>query len=106
VFRIAQEAISNALRHSRAQHVLVSLRRTGGELILSIDDDGVGFDAMDRPAGVPTTGRGLGLGDLRERAERCGCELDIVSRVGGGTHVEVRCPESVQIPSVPQEEPA
>lgn len=73
-FRIAQEALTNVLRHARAGRVRLSLRCDDVELRLSIEDDGRGID----PAATP----GLGLITMRERARQLGGTLEIDSRVG------------------------
>ncbi len=85
LFRIAQEALQNAVRHGRAKSVSVCLRGTLDGLVLTIDDDGVGFD-------VEAARGGLGLISMGERAEQVGGTLQIRSQPGGGTHLEVRVP--------------
>jgi signal transduction histidine kinase len=86
VFRIAQEALRNAVTHGAARTVSVSL--TGGDigLTLVIADDGVGFDATALP------GDGLGLTSMRERLEPLGGTLKIDSRPGAGTRLKVMVP--------------
>ncbi|MDX6581475.1 MAG: two-component system, NarL family, sensor histidine kinase UhpB [Solirubrobacterales bacterium] len=85
VYRVAQEALSNAVRHSGAEHVQVELQRTGNLVELSVDDDGRGF-SFDQ------TGRGLGIGGMRERALLVGGEFRIESRQGVGTRVRLLVP--------------
>ena len=81
VYRIAQEALTNVVKHSGATHVRVTLTSTGGELKLEVADDGKGFDtAADFPGH-------LGLKSMRERAENPGGRLEIDSRPGTGTRV-------------------
>jgi signal transduction histidine kinase len=84
VWRVAQEAVRNALRHSGAAQVTVQVRRTAGRLTLDVTDDGDGFDAR-RPAS------GLGLRSLRDLIDEAGGTLDVRSVPGGGTtvHLEV-----------------
>ncbi|MGN6255936.1 MAG: sensor histidine kinase [Solirubrobacterales bacterium] len=86
VYRVAQEALTNAARHSGARHVEVHLRRTdGGGVLLDVADDGRGF-AFDESQ------RGLGIGGMRERALLVGGELAIESRPGHGTTVHLAVP--------------
>jgi signal transduction histidine kinase len=85
LFRIAQEALANALKHAEAQHIQVRLCYEGGRVRLSVADDGRGFDqgsAQGAQAGH------FGLVGMRERAERIG-SLAIDSRPGAGTRIEV-----------------
>lgn len=82
VYRVAQEALANAARHSDASRVMVGLRRTGDGVVLEVADDGRGF-AFDQSE------RGLGIGGMRERALLVGGELTIESRPGEGTTVRL-----------------
>jgi len=89
LFRIAQEALRNSLRHAAATHVRVTLRPDRGGTELSISDDGRGFDPAaerDRPS--------LGLAGMRERVALLGGRLDIRSRQGQGTSVTAWIPSS------------
>jgi signal transduction histidine kinase len=88
-WRVAQEAISNALRHAQADTVTVSLERDGELLVMEVLDDGVG-----RSADSAQRGGGVGLRSMRERADRLGGELHVRDRVGGGTVVSLRFPSS------------
>jgi len=83
IFRIAQEAVSNALRHASATEVRVSLTAGASVLRLIVDDDGVGMRAR-RSA---TARGGVGLDAMRERTEAIGAALDLGERPGGGTRV-------------------
>ena len=85
VYRVAQEALSNAAQHAGAEHVLVKLNRSGRGVELTISDDGRGFtfDQADR---------GLGLGGMRERALLVGGDLRIESRPRIGTRVRLHLP--------------
>jgi two-component system, NarL family, sensor histidine kinase UhpB len=86
VYRVAQEALNNAARHSGAAHVEVRLRRAGdGGVVLEVADDGRGF-AFDEAES------GLGIGGMRERALLVGAELTIESRPGAGTTVRLEVP--------------
>lgn len=84
LFRIAQEALGNAVRHAGASCVSVRLALANGDLVLRVRDDGCGFD----PVAVGRRGR-LGLVSMRERAERLGGVLRIESAPGAGTTVSV-----------------
>jgi two-component system sensor histidine kinase UhpB len=89
LYRVAQEALSNAAQHAGAENVLVKLARSNGQAELTISDDGRGF-TFDQ------TSRGLGLGGMRERALLVGGDLRIESRPQVGTRVRLRVPiESV-----------
>jgi signal transduction histidine kinase len=82
LFRITQEALQNAVKHSQARTVSVNLTGTHNELILVIEDDGVGFD----PA--RTSSSGLGLLSMRERLEPLNGVLTIDSKPGAGARIE------------------
>lgn len=85
VYRVAQEALNNASRHSGASRVEVSLRRSGGAVELTVADDGRGF-AFEQSEG------GLGIAGMRERALLVGGELTIESRPDQGTAVHLAVP--------------
>src|SRR4051812_24362504 len=85
ILRIAQEAIQNALRHSRAQRVAVRLAAADGTLVLEVTDDGVGFD----PADPEVRSKRLGLTSMEERAERLSGRLEIRSAPAAGTTVRL-----------------
>lgn len=82
VYRVAQEALTNAARHSQAARIGVTLRRSGNAVQLEVADDGRGF-AFEQSE------RGLGIGGMRERALLIGAELTIESRPGEGTTVRL-----------------
>jgi signal transduction histidine kinase len=85
VIQLAREALSNVSRHSEATTCRVSLRRGAAGIFLEIDDDGRGFD-------VDTTTQGMGLRNLRDRAESLGGKLEILSTPGEGTTVRATIP--------------
>jgi two-component system NarL family sensor kinase len=91
VYRIAQEALNNARKHANAQHVSVALHN-GNAIVLTIEDDGVGFDVKAAPNGSEGESRGLGITTMRERASLIDGQCIIHSRPGGGTNVEVYVP--------------
>ena len=86
VYRIAQEALHNTVKHARANNVGLEMACEPGSLILEVSDDGVGFDA-----GGDFPGH-LGLRSMRERASRLGGTLTVRSSPGGGTRIRARIP--------------
>ncbi|MGW2639714.1 GAF domain-containing sensor histidine kinase [Streptomyces sp. NPDC001348] len=88
VLRVAQEALHNALRHSGAEHVDVSVTRRGHGAVLRVTDDGRGFD----PQTVRSAGRHLGLVSMRDRASGAGGRLTVESAPGKGTTIEMEVP--------------
>ena len=85
VFRIAQEALQNAVRHAHASRIVLQLQRADSRLLLDVVDDGVGFD----PDAAELRSRRLGLTSMEERAERLGGRLEIRSAKGAGTKVHL-----------------
>jgi signal transduction histidine kinase len=81
LYRIAQEAGHNAVKHGCATHLTIRLTSEGGFLKLTIHDNGAGFSREGGAAG------GMGLQIMRHRAEAIGATLDIQSSPGQGTHV-------------------
>jgi signal transduction histidine kinase len=88
LLRIGQEALSNAARHGRPEHVDVELRAHAQELILSVSDDGIGFD----PSASAPREDCFGLDGMAERARSAGGTLTVVSSPGHGTTVTTRLP--------------
>lgn len=86
LYRVAQEALSNAARHADARRVEVSLTASEGGARLRISDDGAGFDPR------LTDGDGLGLAGMAERARLAGGQLDLRSARGAGTELVLRLP--------------
>jgi len=94
LYRIAQEALTNVLKHAAAKAVsLVVRRELGGSsgVHLTVEDDGRGFDS-DALLQAPGTGKGLGLLDIRERAALLNGAVTLESRPGSGTTVHVYIP--------------
>ena len=87
IYRILQEALNNAARHSRAKLVSVSLFRRDNRLVFSVKDDGEGFDVREAMKRNDLTS-GLGLSGMRERAQLSGGRFFIESSPGKGTRVE------------------
>jgi hypothetical protein len=92
VYRIAQETLENVVRHAEPQLIVVRLERNAGNLTFTVEDDGRGIDA----ATVRTSQTGgqdqLGIQGITERANLIGGQLQITSRSGQGTRVDLIVP--------------
>jgi PAS domain S-box-containing protein len=86
LFRIAQEALNNVLKHAKATDVRLEVSATDEELILDVQDDGQGFDPASARRGR------WGMTTMRERAEAAGGQLHIASSPGEGTRIHARVP--------------
>lgn len=93
LFRIAQEALTNTIKHARATSVKVKLEFDEHQVALIIEDNGKGFDASTM-FGISGSTINLGLLGMRERAEICGGTLDIESIIGRGTLIRIIIPIS------------
>ena len=87
LFRVLQEAVTNAMTHAAARRLSVSLEGTGDEIRLEVSDDGAGFDPD-----AAMKGHGLGLIGMRERLMAVGGDCAISSRCGAGTRILARVP--------------
>jgi signal transduction histidine kinase len=87
LLQMVREALSNTARHARAHVATVRVEADDAEVLVTIADDGVGFD----PAAVQSSGH-LGLANLRDRAARMGGSAEVESRPGAGTRVMIRLP--------------
>ena len=81
LYRIGQEAVTNALKHSRASNIRISLENSGDRTKLSVRDNGVGFPRR------PSNGHGLGMHAMKYRADVIGAELNVQSESGKGTSI-------------------
>jgi signal transduction histidine kinase len=90
LYRIAQEGLTNVLRHAQASQVQLSLQQVEEGIQLSIEDDGIGFD----PQHLPDRQRmkHLGLVSMRERAAMLGGSLDVYTAPGKGTYISIIIP--------------
>lgn len=88
IFRIVQEALNNAVRHSRAARIEVEITQRDGSLVVVVADDGAGFDTTD----PQVRGRRLGLTSMEERAQELGGRLSVESAPGSGTRVMLEVP--------------
>lgn len=86
LFRIAQEALSNALRHAKAEHMMIKLYKLDANIHLVIQDDGVGFDINQRKQGS------YGLLTMEERVIELGGQFRIISELDEGTAIYVTIP--------------
>ncbi len=87
--RIIQESLANVRKHSRATAVTVDVRRQGGQLVVTISDDGVGFNPAAR---AKSEFPRFGISTMQERAATIGGELQIDSTPGQGTTIRLRVP--------------
>jgi two-component system NarL family sensor kinase len=95
LFRIAQESVQNVVKHAEASKAVIRLAKHGHMVVLSIMDDGSGFDAPSQLSGIPrtvTAGSAYGLTGMAERVHLLGGRLRIKSRPALGTTVEVTVP--------------
>jgi signal transduction histidine kinase len=90
LYRVAQESLTNAVRHARATKVTIRLCHEAATISCHVRDDGVGFDA--KLAETSTDERGFGLIGIRERAGSLGGTLEIKSAAGAGTELIVSIP--------------
>jgi len=89
-FRIAQEALNNVAKHARARHVEIALDHANGEYVMSVQDDGIGFDGVEETSAKPKPG--LGMVTMRERAQAVGGRFDVRALPSRGTRLTVRVP--------------
>ena len=89
LLRIAQEAVSNAVRHARPHTVSITMTEESGQLILAVTDDGVGMEQSPELSAR----QGFGLASMRQRASAIGGDWQIESKPGRGTRVSVRMPK-------------
>ena len=87
LFRIAQEAINNAVKYAAASIIIVNLMETKGNIVMMIEDDGKGFE-------IDNTIMGNGIINMKERTQLLGGLFDIESTIGVGTIVNVRIPKT------------
>ncbi|MCK4450785.1 MAG: ATP-binding protein, partial [Anaerolineae bacterium] len=86
LYRIAQEALNNVVKHAHASQVEIRLEDREGAIALEVRDDGIGFDPQDEYPGH------LGLQSMQERATRLGGTLEIESAPGHGALLQARIP--------------
>ncbi|MCE5241808.1 MAG: PAS domain-containing sensor histidine kinase [Desulfobacteraceae bacterium] len=91
IFRIVQEALNNAAKYSKAQRVKIILQSDDSGIVLSIEDNGAGFDPEEAHRKIGNRG-GMGLSGMRERAELSGGSFSIRSAPGAGTAIHASWP--------------
>jgi len=97
-FRIMQEALANASKHAGATSIALTLEERRDRLVISVRDDGVGFDPAASSAAVADSRLGgMGMRTMQERAAACGLQLRIRSSLGAGTTVTVEAPLPVEM---------
>jgi len=89
IYRIVQELLNNAAKHAKATHVLVQLARQNGEISITVEDDGVGFDTATIKKAT-----GAGWANIQSRIEYLKGKLDVQSATGNGTSVHIIIPVS------------
>ena len=90
-FRVTQEAMNNVAKHSKANTVRLCLRKIDGRMEITVEDNGQGFD-LEKVLGPGSESRGLGLTNMRERAELSGGSFEVESTQGKGTVIRVWWP--------------
>lgn len=88
LYRMAQEALNNVIRHSQAKHAEVNIS-FGAQVELEVSDDGIGFDVPKNPTDFAASGH-FGLLGIRERAELIGASLEVESAPGRGSRLKVK----------------
>jgi signal transduction histidine kinase len=91
LFYIVEEAVTNGLKHAAAGEILIRLFRADGEILLEVEDDGVGFNVGAVDANYEQRGS-LGMVTMRERAQLLNATLHVWSKEGSGTRIQVRVP--------------
>jgi signal transduction histidine kinase len=90
LYRIAQEGLTNVVRHSQASNFNLIVEKNGQDFLLTIEDDGIGFDPT--ALGTKNGKRHLGLISMKERAEMLGGGFDVYTAPGKGTLIRVSIP--------------
>ncbi len=85
IYRVVQEQINNILKHSQAKNATIELKTKASDLLLTISDDGVGFDSNERS-------KGIGLQNISSRVEFYSGKLEIISNPGKGCKFKITIP--------------
>ncbi len=97
VFRILQEAIVNIARHANAKNVSIVLAEEESSLLITVEDDGEGFDFHELIRSPSDNGRGLGILGMKERASLIEGRLQIISLPGNGTRISLEVPLETEV---------
>jgi two-component system, NarL family, sensor histidine kinase UhpB len=90
LFRIAQEALNNIAKHAGARHAEIALYEEDGDCVMSVRDDGIGFDVGENGSDKPKTG--IGMVTMRERSQAIGGRFEVQALLERGTRLTVRVP--------------
>jgi PAS domain S-box-containing protein len=91
IYRVLQEGLNNAAKHSRAKNIHIALKKKRGRIALLLEDDGIGFE-VERTLAQSANRRGMGLASMRERTELSGGSYTILSAQGAGTKIKASWP--------------
>lgn len=95
LYRICQEGLNNAIKHSRADKVNIRLTHSHPNLILTLEDNGIGFELQQLESDIDRGCRGIGLLGMRERVAMVGGNFRLVSQVGQGTMIRLELPSTL-----------
>ena len=93
LFRVAQEALTNVVKHAKAHEVMLTVRYTGANVELEVCDDGIGFDPIE--ARAIAGANHFGLIGMRERVASAGGSFDLHSQPGGGSRIHAVLPREM-----------
>ena len=85
LYRLIQEGLNNILKHSRASVVMLEIKKHEGQVLVQLDDNGVGFDSRSVKSG-------LGINGMNERVKLIGGDFQLTSTPGGGTRIQIQIP--------------
>jgi len=95
IYRIVQESLNNIAKHARASRLSVSILDTHKSIIVTVDDNGIGFD-VKKTLSSQDVKRGLGLLGIKERASLVNGRVSISSKRGKGTVIRLEIPKKIQ----------
>jgi signal transduction histidine kinase len=90
LFRVAQEALNNVAKHAGARHAEIALDEEDGDCVMSVRDDGIGFDVGENAYDKPRAG--IGMVTMRERSQAVGGRFEVQALPERGTRLTVRVP--------------